>query len=315
MKDFNDIYVAIDSKGNLRFSQFIDGNEEIVGNSTIKKELLLFADWDIKGYAERVAEFYDAAPHTFPLGDYDFDAFMHKVNDFASDLFSEDLIYGTLTTKALNNLIIRDDTSDLFPITASNQIIACLEEILDLHFIATVLLDDITSGNEIDLTTEPYCELTTAKFTQQFFLETKLKRRYLFDSLSDYYRFILMLFLDAKPNIAWCHCCGKYFYPATAKATKYCDRIIENGKTCKQIGPHLKRKIDAQNDTVLLAYKRTYQKMYKRLERSTDSLHPLAKGLTQSGFFEWNDKAVEARDLYLKGKLTAEDALAIIETE
>ena len=41
MKDFNDIYVAIDSKGNLRFSQFIDGNEEFVGNSTMKKELLL----------------------------------------------------------------------------------------------------------------------------------------------------------------------------------------------------------------------------------------------------------------------------------
>ena len=77
----------------------------------------------------------------------------------------------------------------------------------------------------------------------------------------------------------------------------------------------MKRKIDAQNDTVLLAYKRTYQKMYKRLERSLDSLHPLAKGLTQSGFFEWNDKAVDARDLYLKGELTTEDALAIIETE
>ena len=293
MKDFNDIYVAIDSKGNLRFSLFIDGHEEIVGNSTIKKELLLFADWDIKGYAERAAELYDAAPHTFPLGDYDLDAFLRKVNDFASNLFQEDLIFGTLTTKALNNLRIHNN-SELFPITASNQIIACLEEILDLHFIATVLLDDITSGNEIDLTAEPYCELKTASFTQQFFLETKLKRRYLFDSLSDYYRFILMLFLDAKPNIAWCYCCGK---------------------SCKQIGPHLKRKIDAQNDTVLLAYKRTYQKMYKRLERSTDSLHLLAKGLTQSGFFEWNDKAVEARDLYLKGELTAEDALAIIETE
>jgi hypothetical protein len=46
-----------------------------------------------------------------------------------------------------------------------------------------------------------------------------------------------------------------------------------------------------------------------------DSLHLLTKGLTQNGFFEWNDKAVEARDLYLRGELAAEDALAIIETE
>ena len=204
----------------------------------------------------------------------------------------------------------------------SSGFVSIISDIKCYHRLHISVFADIAHCSSLSISIYPnrvlvslYCELTTASFTQQFFLETKLKRRYLSDSLSDYYRFILMLFLDAKPNIAWCHCSGKYFYPATAKATKYCDRIIENGKTCKQIDPHLKRKIDAQSDAVLLAYKRTYQKMYKRLERSLDSLHPLAKGLTQSGFFEWNDKAVDARDLYLKGELTTEDALAIIETE
>ena len=37
------------------------------------------------------------------------------------------------------------------------------------------------------------------------------------------------------------------------------------------------------------------------------------KGITYDDFYVWNDDATEARDKYLRGELTAEEALKIIE--
>ena len=53
--------------------------------------------------------------------------------------------------------------------------------------------------------------------------------------------------------------------------------------------------------------------MYRRYERNDGKVYMSEKGLTYNDFYEWNDNATEARDKYLNGTISAEEALKIIE--
>lgn len=123
----------------------------------------------------------------------------------------------------------------------------------------------------------------------------------------------MIQFLASLPNVALCECCGRYFIPKTRKKTLYCDRVIKAGKTCKELAPALKHKLHAENDDVVQTFDRARQKMYRRYERAKDSLHKLPKGITYDEFYVWLDNATAARDAYLNDKLSAEEALKIID--
>ena len=53
--------------------------------------------------------------------------------------------------------------------------------------------------------------------------------------------------------------------------------------------------------------------MYRRYERNDGKVYMPKKGLTYDGFYDWNDNATKARDKYLNGIISAEEALKIIE--
>ena len=53
--------------------------------------------------------------------------------------------------------------------------------------------------------------------------------------------------------------------------------------------------------------------MYKRYERARDlNQNPSEKDLTYSELYEWLDSATQARDSFLAGKMSEEEALKII---
>lgn len=90
------------------------------------------------------------------------------------------------------------------------------------------------------------------------------------------------------------------------KKTIYCDRIIKDEKSCKIWGPRLKHKLQAQNKKVVEEFDRAKQKMYKRYKRATDPNKKASpKDLTYQEYYEWLDRATQARDDYLAGKLSA----------
>ena len=89
-----------------------------------------------------------------------------------------------------------------------------------------------------------------------------------------------MQFLNTKPTVTRCECCGRFFVPKTNKATKYCDRIVKNNLTCKQIAPSLKHKKIVSDDKVVEAYDRNKRKMYRRYERNDGKVYMPKKGLT-----------------------------------
>lgn len=56
-------------------------------------------------------------------------------------------------------------------------------------------------------------------------------------------------------------------------------------------------------------------RMYKRYERAEFiNREPSEKDLSYGAYYQWLDRAVKARDDYLAGKLSAEEALNIIQT-
>lgn len=145
--------------------------------------------------------------------------------------------------------------------------------------------------------------------------ENGLTTQYHFRSAVDYYHFLLLHFAADKPNVARCQCCGRYFIPKTKKKTLYCDSILKGSKTCKEWGPVLKHKLAVQDNEVIETIDRTKRKMYKRYERKEYSINqkPSEKDLSYFKYYEWLDQATKARDNYLEGKITKEDALKLIE--
>ena len=110
-----------------------------------------------------------------------------------------------------------------------------------------------------------------------------------------------------------CQCCGRFFIPKTKKKTLYCDRVIKDGKTCKELGPRLKHKRAAMNQKVIEEFDRARQRMYKRYERAKDvNQTPSERDLSLSEFYEWLEPATRARDLFLAGEMSEEEALKII---
>lgn len=101
------------------------------------------------------------------------------------------------------------------------------------------------------------------EFTHITYLGKELISLYHFRSPIDYYIFLVMRFISENPNVAWCKCCGRYFIPKTKKQTKYCARIIRNGKTCKELAPVLKYNRD------LAQWERQVQEKQKPAEKQS----------------------------------------------
>lgn len=222
------------------------------------------------------------------------------------------MLHGTLTRLMLEDAVPPSDGSAWWMIQTGHAIVEHLSAIMDLQFLINQALYDIRCGNTLDYENK-YAFFSEAEFTQVYSLGKKLTVQYRFRSIIEYYRFLIMQFLASSPNVALCECCGRYFIPKTRKKTLYCDRVIKDGKTCKELAPALKHKLYAENDAVIQAFDRARQKMYRRYERAKDSLHKLPKGITYDEFYVWLDKATAARDAYLNDKLSAEEALKIID--
>lgn len=132
-----------------------------------------------------------------------------------------------------------------------------------------------------------------------------------FDDVENYYAYLMFLFYNRKEMPCECELCGGYFIPKTKKKALYCDRVFKDGKTCKEIGPGIKHKMQTEKDPVLETYEREKNKMYKRMERA-QLFGETPKSISADEYFAWLDKAKQVKNQYLKDEITAEDALEAI---
>ena len=77
----------------------------------------------------------------------------------------------------------------------------------------------------------------------------------------------------------------------------------------------LKHRQKAAQIRVVEEFDRAKQRMYKRYERAEFiNKEPSEKDLSYGEYYQWLDRAVRARDDYLSGRLSTEEALKIIRT-
>lgn len=119
---------------------------------------------------------------------------------------------------------------------------------------------------------------------------------------------------DAK-RIARCAHCWRYFVPKTKKETLYCDRE-RDGKTCKDLGPLARRRINEVQDNALEIYEILHHRNELRCdhyENRITTARESAYQLDVIAYGDWSEMAQEQRRLYLEGKVKAEDFIARID--
>lgn len=314
------LYVTLEKDGYIKRNLITDSGEQDLPATTIKDEIIEFSELNFSPYSKVVDGIQELADQiktdgNGKLTEEDLKIFQKLISltDSLINKLKEDSPIGSLlsATAITDNIPIFDDSIESIEITKT-IIPAILRSVINFNLFVNDTFYNIYIGNTIDEDGEQYF-LSQVIFKQELTFCGELTSRYFFRDITEYYIFLLMQFLSTKPKVMRCECCGRYFVPKTKKATKYCDRIIKNHKTCKDLAPALKHKKIVRADKVVEVYDRVKEKMYRRYERNDGKIYMSPKGLSYDDFYVWNNAATEARDKYLRGELTAEEALKIIE--
>ena len=115
-----------------------------------------------------------------------------------------------------------------------------------------------------------------------------------------------MAALRSDKRINRCQHCWRYFVPKTKKRTDYCDRVWKDGRTCKELGPNLKRKDAPAEDKYLLAYKKLRARFYERDYREYANERE-RKATSYEHYEDWMEDAADARAAYLSGEIDGDE--------
>ncbi len=234
-----------------------------------------------------------------------------EANRFFSKVKEYDLICGTLARieffDRLRGYHISSNP-ELMPIVDATMY---LGSIFDAHADVCHGLKMLSNGateEQVLLELSDY----RARYLSMITLYDGVEDVHIFRSEGQYYLFLFRHFLASKTRVARCQYCGRFFIPKSKRKTLYCDRIIRDGKTCKQIAPHLNRKERAAADKVVSEYNRVKDMLVHRLERAQYDKKSSPIDLTQEEYYLWQDAATAARDRYLAGELSEQEAWKII---
>ena len=310
MKKKIGLYISTEGKNIYRTVYSMIG-ETIMPPTTVEEEIINVSELELRDYLKNIDGMLDPV---FPKKVLTRDAFNDIFETFCSMVEGVEefnILYGTLIRIEVFRDMPDDDHTEEYYRIAKKNIIYGLTELTYVNHIVNNILKDLSKGKEIDMT-YTYTMFNNTVCTHYFQMGKALKEELYFDSLKGYFAFLIMRFLSSKPRVAQCRCCGKYFIPRTGRKTLYCDRVVRNGRTCKQVGPAQTHSNTAKENVVIEAFDRNKKKMYKRCERTMDLMHETEKGLTLAEYFQWLDKAETAKAEFLEGKISEEAALKVI---
>ncbi len=138
----------------------------------------------------------------------------------------------------------------------------------------------------------------------------ELKQIYLVDSAEIFYSLLTSYFFASKPNISLCQNCNHFFLPKTKKVTLYCDRVTENGLTCKKVGAVSKYQNSIDGDPVLKKYNSEKHRIYMYCNRSKLDEYDFF-----DDYYDWLDIFEPKIKEYKQGKISADEILNLLENE
>lgn len=302
------LYISTEGKNIFRTVYSMRG-ETILPHTTVQEEIIGISELELGGYIEVLDKILEPYPTKITSAAFDdiYDTFcslLESVEDY-------NILYGTLIRTEVFKDMPSDDHNEEYYLKAKKNILYGLTELTDINYTVNDILKNLSLGKEIDMT-YTYTGYNHADCTHCFYMGKEFREELYFDPLHSYFSFLIMKFLSGKHRVVRCGCCGKFFIPKTKRETLYCDRIVKNGRTCKQVGPAQKHLDSAKKNAVIEAFDRNKKKMYKRYERARDSERKTEKGLTLSEYFRWLDRAERTRSEFLKGEISEEEALEAI---
>lgn len=232
----------------------------------------------------------------------------------ACDAISEnDMVMGYLTKSLVDGTLFFNSDK-----TLKDQLGCVIQNLNHILFISVELdyiLTQMSKSETIDFDNK--CRHTKFCEVNQSFYRTNNGTQigYRVQTIMEYYVLLIHKFIELNPIVSRCEACNRFFIPKTKKKTLYYDRVLNNGKTCKQVAPALKHKLEARKDEVISTFDKEKNKMYKRLERTTDFNSNIEKPLSYSDYYSWIDKATEARNNYIQGNITTQQAIKIIKVD
>lgn len=321
----NDFGVYAKNKGGILQRRLLTVNGEVpLPDSTPGAEVIDFSELNFQPYAVIIDQLITCQPYLVNtekgkhFGEIDNNVYglvADMTNDLVSTMEKESPLFGTLTRTALEDNLPSDDGTAMHCIRTAEEIIHTLTDVIVCQFEMNDVLDALCTKGDPALDTVGEF-LRDVQLTEVSGLANDLAGYYRFRLMEDYYHFLLLRMVEDKTRVARCECCGRFFIPRTRAATKYCDRVIRDGKSCKQVAPALKHQQQAERDKVINAFDRAKRRMYKRYERAlAGNKKHSPRDLSLKDYYAWLDPATQARDDYLAGKITAEQALAVIDAE
>ncbi len=139
---------------------------------------------------------------------------------------------------------------------------------------------------------------------------SELKQIYLVNSAEILYSLLTSYFFASKPNISMCQNCNRFFLPKTKKVTLYCDRVTENGLTCKKEGAVSKYQNSIDVDPVLKKYNSEKHRIYMYCNRSKLDEYDFF-----DDYYDWLDIFEPKIKEYKAGNISADEVLDLLETE
>ena len=228
-------------------------------------------------------------------------------------IFENDMVMGYLTKSLVDGTLFFNSDKVL-----KDQLECVIQNLNHILFISVELdyiLTQMSKGEKIDFDNK--CMHTRFCEVNQSFYRTNNGTQigYRVQTIMEYYVLLIHKFIELNPIVSKCEACNRFFIPKTKKKTLYCDRVLNTGKTCKEVAPAIKHKLEAMKDEVISTFDKEKNKMYKRLERTNDFNSNIEKPLSYSDYYSWLDKATEARNKYLQGDITMEQAIRIIKVD
>jgi hypothetical protein len=234
--------------------------------------------------------------------------FERALSKYLHWLRSRNLIRYTLFMTTYEDL---DEKPDYRTPEGSMKLANLLTESMAPDYVVDRTLYALSKQTAIDLDDEHHFLKESCSITH-YLLENTMEEEYQFRNEEQYYIFLLQRYILTTPNLISCQFCGRYFTPKTRKLTKYCDRITRNSKTCKRIAPGLKKRERDAAHKVTSEFMRIKDMLFHRKDRAGEDKKSSVIDLTDGEYVQWLAAATEARDRYLAGELTEEEAMAII---
>ena len=301
------LYISLSPDGKVKRHLSTRSGEAPLPDTTITDELIQLSEQNHVHLYQAIKELwaYAGVIGERPFAEIDF---ICALNDYLNSLSEENLIRHTLLLTQLED---QKHSHAHNLCDAAMQIADHLSQSMAADLTVFRVLDALSNGRSIHPEDE-YFTLSTSTAVVTFSLGETLTAEYQFRSEEQYYIFLLQHFMLSDPNVAVCQYCGRFFIPKTRKKTRYCNRIIRDGKTCKQIAPYLKHRERVAADKVASEFRRAKDLLLHRLDRTRDDKKASSIDLTDKEFYQWLDAATEARDRFLAGEIPEEEALQII---